>query len=161
MTLILSLELDMMMKFNFKLITRSSTYWVDILTTLWDEYISEDLTWEDQLTFRQEKSKRSISHLFQILEKCFLFTEVYQYSVPNLVLSAMYLIIRMQLEEQKDKLSDKKIYAKFSEQLGKSSNLIFYDSIGVNELFGDFLESLEMNISNLIESIRFVGKHLD
>ncbi len=36
MTMILSLELDMMMKFNFKLMTRSSTYWIDILTTLWD-----------------------------------------------------------------------------------------------------------------------------
>lgn len=36
MTMILSLELDMMMKFNFKLMMRSSTYWIDILTTLWD-----------------------------------------------------------------------------------------------------------------------------
>lgn len=137
--MILSLELDMMMKFNFKLMTRSSTYWIDILTTLWDQYIAEDITYENELTFRQEKSKRSISHLFQIVEKSYLFIEVYQYSVPCLVLSAMYLIIRMQLQEQKDKHSEKKIYAKFSEQLSKSSNLIFYDSIGVNELFGDFL----------------------
>jgi hypothetical protein len=29
----------MLLKFNFKLMNRSSTYWIDVLTMLWDEYI--------------------------------------------------------------------------------------------------------------------------
>jgi len=40
MSLILSLELDMLLKFNFKLVVRSSTYWIDALTFLWDDYIN-------------------------------------------------------------------------------------------------------------------------
>lgn len=40
MARILSLELDMLMKFSFKLVKRSTTYWIDILTLLWDSYIN-------------------------------------------------------------------------------------------------------------------------
>lgn len=39
MNIILSLEMDMLIKFNFKLVQRSSTYWIDTLTTFWDDYI--------------------------------------------------------------------------------------------------------------------------
>ena len=45
MARILSLELDMLMKFSFKLVKRSTTYWIDILTLLWDSYINEEITW--------------------------------------------------------------------------------------------------------------------
>lgn len=45
MARILSLELDMLMKFSFKLVNRSTTYWIDILTLLWDSYINEEITW--------------------------------------------------------------------------------------------------------------------
>lgn len=44
--------------------------------------------------------------------------------------------------------------------LTKSTNLIFYDTLGVNELFGDFLSELSMNISELIECVQFVGQQL-
>jgi hypothetical protein len=43
--MILALELDMMIKFNFKLVTRSLTYWIDLLTTLWDSYIVHEISW--------------------------------------------------------------------------------------------------------------------
>lgn len=67
MTMILSLELDMMLKFGFKLVTRSSTYWVDVLTSLWDTYLTEEMDWEEELMFRSEKNKRNISHLYQLI----------------------------------------------------------------------------------------------
>lgn len=44
--------------------------------------------------------------------------------------------------------------------LSKSTNLIFYDNVGINELFGDFLYEFEMNLSEIIECIQFVGKNL-
>jgi hypothetical protein len=50
--MVLSLELDMMLKFSFKLVTRSSTYWIDVLTSLWDSYISKEMEWEEDLMFR-------------------------------------------------------------------------------------------------------------
>ena len=65
--MILALELDMMMKFNFKLVTRSTTYWVDLLTTLWDNHISQGMNWEYDIFFRSDKNKRNISHLYQIV----------------------------------------------------------------------------------------------
>lgn len=65
--MILSLELDMMLKFGFKLVTRSSTYWVDVLTSLWDTYLTEEMDWEEELMFRSEKNKRNISHLYQLI----------------------------------------------------------------------------------------------
>jgi hypothetical protein len=34
--------------------------------------------------------------------------------------------------------------------LSKSTNLIFYDNVGINELFGDFLYEFEMNLSEII-----------
>lgn len=37
---ILALEVDMLLKFEFKLILKSISYWMDILTMLWDEYLN-------------------------------------------------------------------------------------------------------------------------
>jgi len=30
-----------MLKFDFKLVTKTTTYWIDLLTTLWDSFIGE------------------------------------------------------------------------------------------------------------------------
>lgn len=151
----------MMIKFNFKLMQRSSTYWIDLLTTLWDGYIIQEMPLDSDLLFRSERSKRNISHLFQIVEKVASHLEMYQFSKAYIVLSAMYLIVRMQLEEQKERQGERKIYARFIENLSRSTNLIFYDKVGVNELFGFYLEELDMNISNLVECIRFVGRNMN
>lgn len=57
----------MMVKFGFKLVARSSTYWVDVLTSLWDSYLLEEMEWEQDLMFRSDRNKRNISHLFQVI----------------------------------------------------------------------------------------------
>lgn len=139
MSYILTLQLDMLLKFGFKLVKRSSTYWVDILTLLWDDYINQQLTWQLDLLFRHDKNKKNISHCYQIIEKLHLDLDVYNYSTPLLVLSTMYLILRMRLEEQKQGQYQQDIYSKYMSSLSKSTNLIFYDNVGINQLFGDFL----------------------
>jgi hypothetical protein len=49
-----------------------------------------------------------------MIERISLSLEIYQFSKPLVVLSAMYLVIRMRLEEQKEGLTDKKLYAKYA-----------------------------------------------
>lgn len=160
LSIILSLELDMLLKFNFKLMARSSTYWVDVLTMLWDEYILEVCWEEEDLLFRRERNKRNISHCYQLVEKLYLELEAYSYAKPTLVLSAMYLVVRMRLEEQKEKVSEREIYSRYAANLSKSTNLIFYDKVGVNELFGDYLGDFDMNMSEIITCIQYVGRNL-
>jgi hypothetical protein len=63
----------------------------------------------------------------------------------------------MRLEEGKGQ-QEQEIYARFAVSLAKSTNLIFYDAVGANELFGDFLGELEMTLSEIIECIQFVGR---
>jgi hypothetical protein len=72
----------------------------------------------------------------------------------------MYLVIRMRLEEQKEKLSEREIYTRYATNLSKSTNLIFYDKVGVNELFGDYLGDFDMNMSEIITCIQYVGRNL-
>jgi hypothetical protein len=45
----------------------------------------------------------------------------------------------MRLSEQKEGQHEQEIYGKYISSLGKSTNLIFYDNVGINEIFGDFL----------------------
>ena len=159
--MILSLQLDMSIKFGFKLVFRSSTYWCELLTMAWDGYVCQQMQWQSQLLlFRGENNKRNISHLFQIVEGIELQLEMYKFSYPYIVLSSMYLIVRMCLQQQKEGQSERRIYGKFIENLGRSTNMIFYDKVGVNELFGYFLEEFQMNLSNLVDCIRFVGRNM-
>jgi hypothetical protein len=160
MARVLALELDMLLKFSFRLVRRTSTYWVDILTLLWDNYITEEITWELELLFRSEKNKKNISHCYQIMERLALDLDAYNYSTPLLALSAIYVVVRMRLEEQKEGQHEQEIYGRYVSSLGKSTNLIFYDNVGINELFGDFLYEFELTLSEIIECIQFVGRNL-
>lgn len=88
----------MLLRFSFKIVKKSSTYWADLLTLLWDSYITEEVTWEEELLFRSSKNKRNLSHLYQILERASLELDNYVFSTPLMVLSIIYLIVRMRLE---------------------------------------------------------------
>jgi hypothetical protein len=37
--------------------------------------------------------------------------------------------------------------------------MLFYDGVGANQLFGTFLNRLNMDISSLMQSIQYVGRH--
>lgn len=77
-----------------------------------------------------------------MLERVAVELDGYLHSAPLLALSAMYLVLRMRLEEQREGLQEQEIYSRYASSLAKSTNLIFYDSVGLNELFGDFLGEL-------------------
>ena len=62
------------------------------------------------------------------------------------------------MEEQRGEGGD--LIEKYVTALSKSTNLIFYDNLGVNELIGDYLSQISLSISDLIECVQFVGKHL-
>lgn len=72
----------------------------------------------------------------------------------------MYLIIRMKLEVVKNDENIKNVYAKYRENLSKSSNIIFYDNVGINELYGDFLIQFDLNMSDIVDCVKFVGSLL-
>lgn len=134
--MILSLELEIMAKFQFHLAYRSNTYWVDTLTALWDKHLQTAYDEADihgaSLYFRLEANKKNLSHLHQLIEKIYLDPAAYRFTAPTLVLSGMYLIIRMQLEEQKEELSPGEICERYRSSLNKSTNIIFYDKLGMN-----------------------------
>ncbi len=42
----------------------------------------------------------------------------------------------------------------------KSTNIIFYDNIGINELFGDFLTQMNLSLSDIVTAVKYVGQYL-
>ena len=67
-----------------------------------------------------------------MVEKSSYHLESYNFSRPVIVLSSMYLVVRAHLEQEKEKIPDHKVFAKYVEHLSKSTNLIFYDHLGIN-----------------------------
>lgn len=43
----------------------------------------------------------------------------------------------------------------------KSSNLVFCDGTGVNELFGDYLALFDLSLMQLVDSVQLLSRHLD
>ena len=132
MSSMIKVESDLLLRFKFKLSIKSPQYWMDLLTLMWDEYINAQVSWEEMLYFRDYESTINMSHLLQLSEKSYLNLEVYQFPTFTLVLAIMYLIIRIKLEEQKECENIKAVYEKYRQNLLKSTNIIFYDNIGIN-----------------------------
>ena len=86
--------------------------------------------------------------------------ECYRFPKSHIVLSCIYLIVRMRMEEQRGDYTSIELIDKYVTSLSKSNNLIFYDNLGVNELFGDYLSQLSTAISDLIDCLQFVGQGL-
>jgi hypothetical protein len=62
------------------------------------------------------------------------------HSEVTLVLSVMYLLIRITMEK------DPEGYSNYRKMLQKSSNVLFIDNVGCNKLFGEFLQLLSMEM---------------
>ena len=84
------------MKLNYFLRFRTSAYWIDLLTVIWDQRILtyHDPTYE-KLLFRSPKHRINMSYLLQISEIIYYDVHVYHYSEVVLVLSAIYLLVRI------------------------------------------------------------------
>lgn len=88
-----------MVKLGFRLNTKTITYWIDLFTTLWDNFISINCPEHmDALQFRDEKRPRNLNYLTQLVEAQFYSTGVYSYSKVALILGALYLVSRIALQ---------------------------------------------------------------
>ena len=72
--------------------------------------------------------------MFQLVEISYFFPYAYFYPKSILVLSIMYLLIRIRIEFPLEK--EDKGFEHYKANLGKSTNIIFIDKMGTNELFG-------------------------
>lgn len=52
------------------------------------------------------------------------------------------------------------MYEKYRANLMKSTNIIFYDNIGINELYGDFLTQMNLSLSDIVAAVKYVGQYL-
>ncbi len=84
----------------------------------------------------------------------------YNYSKVSLVLSCMYLLARLSLQEKKEGTSWEDLCRHYRTTLSKTNNLIFCDGVGINQIFGDFLSLLDMNMANIIECTQVVSGSL-
>ena len=90
--------MQMMVKLNFKLTIRSFTFWVDSLTIIWDTYIMESYSkLRSKVSFRSPECLKNISYLLQLVELSYYFPYAYFYPKVILVLSVMYLLIRIRI----------------------------------------------------------------
>lgn len=64
------------------------------------------------------------------------------------------------MQEIKDGIPLSQLVETYRARLGKSSNLIFCDTLGINEIFGNFLQIFNLNLANLVECAQFASRHL-
>lgn len=90
---------------NFKLHTTTLTYWIDSLANIWDMFsLYKDQSNCEHLFFRssQQVSYPNLSYLTQVIEmQNFSPQTLHLYSRAVVVLSVMYLVIRMRMQERK------------------------------------------------------------
>ena len=150
----------MMIKLNFKMAIRSFVYWIDSLSLIWDSFIYEFYpSLRAKLLYRQQKSITNYSYLSQLTEIAFYSVESYIYSRVLIVLSFMYIITRVSLEFGDSR--EEKGFDTYKINLAQSSNILFIDKLGVNELFGKFLSLYNMDMGDIVNCCQYVSKFLN
>lgn len=92
----MDMEMQMMVKLNFKLTLKSYTYWIEALTNIWDSFVCKSRPkLKGKITFRIPESFKHLSYLFQLVEISYYFPYAYFYPKSILVLSIMYLLVRI------------------------------------------------------------------
>jgi hypothetical protein len=89
----------MMVRFGFKLVTKTVNYWTDIFTALWDSFVKEYRPdFIGTLQFRNESHCRNWSYLLQLLEAQLSTMAIYSVSRISLALGGLYLVARVALQ---------------------------------------------------------------
>jgi hypothetical protein len=157
----LDFETQMMVRLGFKLVTKTVNYWTDIFTALWDSFVNEyKPEFIGTLQFRSEAQGRNWSYLLQLMEAQFASTSVYGLSRISLVLAALYLVARVALQERREETPWEELCRYYRASLGKSTNLVFCDGVGINPLFGDFLALFDLALANVVDAIQALSRHL-
>ena len=76
-----------------------------------------------------------------------------------LILSVMYLLVRIRIEYPMEK--EEKGFEHYRVNLGKSTNLIFVDKMGSNELFGSFLATLKLDMGDIVSCCQYVSHYFN
>lgn len=88
-----------MVKLNFRLAVKTTNYWIDTFTTLWDGFLNEEKPQHYQvMQFRSELQGKNWSYLHGLIEIQFSSMLVYSYSKISIVLGGLYLVARMTLQ---------------------------------------------------------------
>lgn len=97
----MELEEKVTVYLRFRLWRIQAVFWVDLLTCLWDQHIitnDQAFHCHSSLLFRCSASLVNISFLYQIMEMAYLNENIYSYPSVYIVLSAMYLLVRITKE---------------------------------------------------------------
>ena len=91
-----------LLKENFRISKRTYAYWIDMLTMMWDQFLLreylENTAGLDCILFRCLTKTQNFAYLVQILESSLSSTQFYSYNLVSMVLSAMYLLVRINME---------------------------------------------------------------
>ena len=156
----MDMEMQMMVKLNFKLTIRSFTFWIDSLTILWDSYILQSYSkLKSKVSFRTPECTKNLSYVLELVEVSYYFPYAYFYPKVILILSIMYLLMRIRIEYSPEK--EEKGFDHYRANLGKSTNLIFVDKMGSNELFGDFLAILKLDMGDIVSCCQYVSHYFN
>lgn len=126
----MQLENLILSKLGFKVMYRTYIEWTDAFTIIWDQKITEKSE-DEKLLFRGPKSFQNFYITIKVIEAAHYDPRVYNYSEIVLVLSVMYLLIRILMEGDMREGCDS-----YKKVLKKSSNSLFIDKAGSNQLFG-------------------------
>lgn len=91
-----------LIKENFKLNYKTHAYWVDTLSMLWDSFLLFD--YQDtygrvtQLMLRRAGNAKNFSSLVQLIQAALFHPNFHLHSKSILVLGAMYLLARINME---------------------------------------------------------------
>ena len=147
-----------MVKLNFKLTIRSYTFWIDSLTTIWDSYIQQIYPKiKSKVSFRCVQCAKNFSYLSTLVEVSYYFPYAYFYPKVILILSVMYLLIRIRMEYGLEK--EEKGFDHYRINLAKSTNVIFVDKMGINQLFGEFLSVLKLDMGDIVSCCQYISHY--
>ena len=153
------MEMQMMVKLNFKLTLKSYCFWALNLTGIWDSYICRCRSkLKGKAIFGVAGSFKHLSYLFQLIQISYYFPYAYFYPKCILVLSIMYLLVRICVEYPIDRIE--KGFQHYRSNLGKSTNVIFVDRLGTNQIFGEFLGMFELDMGDIVNCCQYVSHYL-
>jgi hypothetical protein len=105
---------------------------------------------------------RSVVNLLQMLDAAVFNPDLYGQDSGKLVLGAMYLILRADIESLISCETLPNVYRSYHDKYRKSStNPIFLDRYGFNELFAEFLQAYGLELTDLIPANKFMSQYLD
>lgn len=95
----------------------------------------------------------------QLIDTAIYNLEIYNFEKCKVVLSCIYLIARLQVQNIIEGGEHK--YRLYYQKYKGNTNPIFLDKYGFNELFCEFLLSYNLELTDIIQATKFIAQYLD